>query len=230
MSDKPLGPEWWQASDGTWHPPELHPSMLGDGPAPAAGLPIESGAVAAAPPMSVPPTLPESTAVRDPTSDPASCRAGRSLVVPDRSPAPVVQPAAVVVPAHVPPASVSPAAPVDDRPVATVEMPPLGGVPPRPVPSLDDVPNRPDPGGVLQQQTDIGPMFPDLFQQAVAGSRLADTITVHFADGEHRESLDVPDSSGPMADAHLLVSTAGTPPGEVGDFIGASAKKRRWHL
>jgi len=73
-------------------------------------------------------------------------------------------------------------------------------------------------------------MFPDLFQQAVAGSRLADTITVHFADGEHRESLDVPDSPGSMADGHLLVSTAGTLPGEVGDFIGASAKKRRWHL
>ena len=73
-------------------------------------------------------------------------------------------------------------------------------------------------------------MFPDLFQQAVAGSRLADTITVHFTDGEHRDSLDVPESSGPMGAAQFLVSTASPAPGEVGAFTGASAKKRRWHL
>ena len=222
MSDKPLGPGWWQASDGSWHPPELHPSMLDGGPAPATGSAVERDAVAPAPPASVPPSTPEPTAVARP--EPV-VRPG-----PVVRPAPVVPPAAVVPPAHVPPPSVSPAAPADDRPVATVEMPPPGGVRPRPVPSLDDVPNRPDAGGELSQRTDVGPMFPDLFQQAVAGSRLADTITVHFADGEHRESLDVPESSGPLADAHLLVSTAGTPPGEVGDFIGASAKKRRWHL
>ena len=182
MSEQPLGPAWWQASDGTWHPPELHPSMSGDGPAPV---------------------------VR---------------------PGPVVPPAAAVPSPHVPPSPATPEVRADDRPVATVEMPPPGGVPPRPVPSLDDVPNRPDAGGEIEQRTDVGPMFPDLFQQAVAGSRLADTITVHFADGEHRESLDVPESSGSLAGAHLLVSTAGTPPGEVGEFIGASAKKRRWRL
>ena len=27
MSDKPEGPGWWIASDGTWYPPELHPSV-----------------------------------------------------------------------------------------------------------------------------------------------------------------------------------------------------------
>lgn len=30
MSDKPEGPGWWQASDGNWYPPELHPSATGD--------------------------------------------------------------------------------------------------------------------------------------------------------------------------------------------------------
>ena len=26
MSDRSAGPGWWQASDGRWYPPELHPS------------------------------------------------------------------------------------------------------------------------------------------------------------------------------------------------------------
>lgn len=25
MSDTPRGPNWWQASDGKWYPPNLHP-------------------------------------------------------------------------------------------------------------------------------------------------------------------------------------------------------------
>ena len=28
MSDVAQGPAWWQASDGKWYPPELHPSYL----------------------------------------------------------------------------------------------------------------------------------------------------------------------------------------------------------
>lgn len=221
MSDKPLGPGWWQASDGSWHPPDLHPSMLGDGPAPAATPGVPGDAVAPAPPITAPPSVPESTSVvrPEPVTRPE----------PVVRPAPVAQPAAVAVPAAVPAGAVGPAVAAGVDPVATVEMPPLGPVPPRPVPSLDDVPGRPGADVDPENRTDAAPMFPDLFQQAVAGSRLADTITVHFADGEHRESLDVPDSSGPAAGAHLLVSTAGTLPGEVGEFIGASARKRRWH-
>jgi hypothetical protein len=72
-------------------------------------------------------------------------------------------------------------------------------------------------------------MYPDLFQQAVSGSRLADAITVNFADGEHRESLDVPQSSGPIGDPQLVAAGARMP-AEVGAFTGASAKKRRWRL
>jgi len=34
MSDASQGPGWWQASDGKWYPPELHP-----GPPPGSGIP-----------------------------------------------------------------------------------------------------------------------------------------------------------------------------------------------
>ncbi len=36
MSDNPEGPGWWIASDGKWYPPELHPSVRMDDPAPEA--------------------------------------------------------------------------------------------------------------------------------------------------------------------------------------------------
>jgi hypothetical protein len=71
-------------------------------------------------------------------------------------------------------------------------------------------------------------MFPDLFQQAVAGSALASAVTVNFADGERRGSLDVPVQSGPPAATEELVSASGRVPAEVGAFIGVSARKRRW--
>jgi hypothetical protein len=115
-----------------------------------------------------------------------------------------------------------------DAPVATVEMPPLGPVAPRPVPSLTDVPRRPTWNGESDRRAEAGPMFPDLFQQAVAGSVLANAITVNFADGERRESLDVAASSGPTGDIDELVSASWRVPAEVGAFMGASAKKRRW--
>jgi len=73
-------------------------------------------------------------------------------------------------------------------------------------------------------------MFPDLFQQAVAGSALAGAVTVNFADGEHREALDILHASGRAAEAQLQEAGCGRGPAEVGAFTGASAKKRRWRL
>jgi hypothetical protein len=75
-------------------------------------------------------------------------------------------------------------------------------------------------------------MYPDMFQQAVAGSRLAEVVTVNFADGEHRDSLDVSQSPGYAAESEFLVSASASArmPAEVGEFTGASAKKRRWRL
>ena len=189
MSNKPLGPGWWLASDGTWHPPEAHPSMT-EG-ASAVGTP--DAAPAAGPPQ--PPAAPHAPAMAAP-------------------PAPPVATAPITAPV--------------DAPVATVEMPPLGPVAPRAVPSLTDVPRRPSWGGESDHRAEAGPMFPDLFQQAVAGSVLANAVTVNFADGEHRESLDVPATCGPTVDTDVLVSAGGRMPVEVGAFMGASARKRRW--
>ena len=36
MSDTPQGPNWWQASDGKWYPPEAHPSASTPPPPPLA--------------------------------------------------------------------------------------------------------------------------------------------------------------------------------------------------
>ena len=32
MSDRPLGPGWWEASDDRWYPPEQHPAAAGQPP------------------------------------------------------------------------------------------------------------------------------------------------------------------------------------------------------
>ncbi len=170
MSDKPQGPGWWLASDGTWHPPELHPSMREDTAVPVDTVP--------------PPTV-------------------RSRPVPEAS---------------------------NDAPVATVEMPPMGPVGPRPVPSLPGAPKRPAWSGESDRRPESGPMFPDLFEQAVAGSRLASAVTVHYSDGEHAESFDFSTTPGPSGPSEPLVSAGGRAPVEVGAFSGASAKKRRWRL
>ena len=92
---------------------------------------------------------------------------------------------------------------------------------------------RPTWSGESDGRPEAGPMYPDLFQQAVAGSHLADVVSVNFADGEHRASLDVPQSIGelfgPSDDDLVLASTGARMPAEVGAFTGASAKKR-WRL
>ena len=72
-------------------------------------------------------------------------------------------------------------------------------------------------------------MYPDLFKQAVAGTALADAVTVHYADGDPRPSVDTRSTAGPIDDAEL-VSASGAAHSGVGDFTGASARKRRWRL
>ena len=130
MSDKPEGPGWWLASDGTWHPPELYPSVQVEkkAPIPVPELPVWSG-----------------------ESDP---------------------------------------------------------------------------------RAEAGPMYPDLFQQAVAGSSLANVVTVNYSDGEPRPGLDVLTPAGHVGDpsdgGQDLMSSARVP-AEVGAFTGASAK-RRWRI
>jgi hypothetical protein len=223
MSDKPQGPGWWLADDGTWHPPELHPSMRVD---------TSTGEMpdAVATPVETPVT---GSAVVESSSDLPGFAptVGAAPVTQEMPPsvhaAPAPHPASA--PVDVPVPVVAAGVPAD-APMVGVDMPPLGPLTPRPVPSLDDLPARPTTTGEADHRPEVGPMFPDLFQQAVSGSRLADAITVNFADGEHRDSLDVPQSSGPLGDSQVLVSASARMPAEVGAFTGASAKKRRWHL
>ena len=74
-------------------------------------------------------------------------------------------------------------------------------------------------------------MYPDLFSQALAGSSLANVVTVNYADGEARPDLDIllqPGRSGNQYDgSQILVSASARVPAEVGAFSGASARKRR---
>ncbi len=61
MSDMSQGPGWWQASDGRWYPPELHPSVReAQSPAPVpsvspAGEALAGWAPVAAAPLEAPP-------------------------------------------------------------------------------------------------------------------------------------------------------------------------------
>ena len=192
MSDKPQGPGWWLASDGTWHPPELHPSLREEASGTAPSAVPHAAATTALPPETIAPVTPPVP----------------SLTVP---PAPTMgRPA--------------------EEPEVTVTLPdPIDSVP-QPVPSLPLSQGRPSWSAAADQRPEAGPMYPDLFQQAVSASRLADVVTVNFADGEHREALDVPPSTGPVGDPSQLVSAGGRVPAEVGAFTGASAKKRRWRL
>ena len=67
------------------------------------------------------------------------------------------------------------------------------GLDPTTVPEL---PTKPTWSGESDHRPEAGPMYPDLFQQAVAGNALANVVTVHYADGEPRPGLDVPAYSG----------------------------------
>ena len=109
MSDKPQGPGWWLASDGTWHPPELHPSIRVDDRRP--GRPTSASPV----PVPAPRRRPAAVPTRRPPG-PADARAGASRSLPGAA-----------------------------RRSATWS-------------------------GESDRRPEAGPMFPDLFQQAVAGS------------------------------------------------------------
>jgi hypothetical protein len=106
----------------------------------------------------------------------------------------------------------------------------LPKVAPIPVPELHV---RPTWTAEVDQRPEAGPMYPDLFSQAMAGSSLANVVTVNYADGESRPGLDVPMSMGFAPDRgdgdSELVSASSRVPAEVGAFTGASAKKR-WRI
>ena len=63
MSDTAQGPGWWQASDGKWYSPELHPNYLPPPPPPPA-------VVAPPVPQTVAPQPPEAEKRKKPTTKP----------------------------------------------------------------------------------------------------------------------------------------------------------------
>ncbi len=88
---------------------------------------------------------------------------------------------------------------------------------------------NPSWSGESDRRPEAGPMYPDLFQQAVAGSALANVVSVNYGDGQQHETLETSSTPARMDDSHLLVSSSAHVPAEVGAFFGASAKKR-WRL
>jgi hypothetical protein len=103
-------------------------------------------------------------------------------------------------------------------------------IPPIPVPEL---PQRSTWSGESDRRPEAGPMYPDLFSQALAGSSLANVVTVNYADGDVRPELDVLLPSGRTGNQHdgnqdlVSASASARVPAEVGAFSGASARKRR---
>jgi hypothetical protein len=98
--------------------------------------------------------------------------------------------------------------------------------PPSPVPELH---TKPTWTGESDRRPEAGPMYPDLFQQAVAGTSLASVVTANASDGDTRSSFDASRSGGPVSEDDLVMAGSSRTPAEVGAFTGASAK-RRWRL
>ena len=103
---------------------------------------------------------------------------------------------------------------------------------PNPIPiPVPDLPEHPTWSGKSDRRPEAGPMYPDLFSQAMAGSSLANVVAVDYAEGEARPDFDVVLGSGGTGGQHdgnqILESASARVPAEVGAFLGASAKKRR---
>jgi hypothetical protein len=75
-------------------------------------------------------------------------------------------------------------------------------------------------------------MYPDLFEQALAGDSRSDVVKVTNVDGSagsHDLLMAALRMNGSEDDSQMLVSASARTPAEIGAFTGASAK-RRWRL
>lgn len=71
----------------------------------------------------------------------------------------------------------------------------------------------------------VGPQFPDLFQAALNGNHLADSVLVKY-DGEDQRNEPVAVAAGA---SHMAVpSTRNALGAPVGEYTGATPAKRRW--
>jgi hypothetical protein len=208
MSDNPQGPGSWLADDATSPAPDPHPSM-----SETTATAVAPTTATVVPTTAASPVAPTMSNVRPPIPVPEAPIADSPGLIYSAG-APTAGPPALTFPAE-----------------STVAIPQPGQQP-----TWSGELDRRNGNGPAwtgeERRTEVAPMYPDLFQQAVAGSRLAEAVTVNFADGEHRDSLDVSPSPGYADESEFLVSasTSARMPAEVGAFTGASAKKRRWRL
>jgi hypothetical protein len=72
-----------------------------------------------------------------------------------------------------------------------------------------------------------GPQFPDLFQRAIAGSSMADLVSVNSPDGSRRIEDDLPPARSRGKAPAMAGAESGIRSAEIGPFIGASARRRR---
>ena len=132
------------------------------------------------------------------------------------------------------PATAGPPAPTAGPPASTeVDASSVVAGPKIPPAQVPELPKRPTWSGETDRRPEAGPMYPDLFSQAMSGSSLANVVTVNYADGEPRPDLDVTAAEGRSVESpdgeQVLVSAAARMPAQVGAFTGASAKKR-WRI
>lgn len=88
-----------------------------------------------------------------------------------------------------------------------------------------DTPARSVPSLVEQAPTKRGPQFTDMFELAMSGPHLADSVSVTAADGS---PMPVERTRPPATRPRTPVATgASTRSAEIGPFSGASARRRR---
>jgi hypothetical protein len=102
--------------------------------------------------------------------------------------------------------------------------------PPELHPSVREHPDG--PGSNLAQQTSdgggVGPQFPDLFQAALNGNHLADSVLVKYDGDDQRNEPVAVGAGAPHMGAPSTRGAHGASAGPVGEYSGATPAKRRW--
>ena len=238
---------WWLASDGSWYPPEQHPNATGRTSArdwhPAGSALRAAGAPAPVPSV---PTR-RSVAVEQHLGDaPAPVRSAPAATVASSTPthsvsSPVPPPEATTVtdPAAVPAVAPQAAVPAVAPQAAVPAVAPQAAVPPeRLISPTAALPTIPVPAMVPSAATTpaakansvpegAGPQLPDLFEQALMGSSLADMVRLGSP------GLGAPADGWDPTRPRRLPDESDVPhnpvPAGVGAFQGARVR-RKWRI
>jgi len=198
---------WWLASDGSWYPPELHPDTTGapssrDQHPAGSALRGDSGA---APVPSIPTR--RSIAVEQPRYSPQDA---------------VTPPAQAAAAAAQEQARQARAARLESGAPQRA----AGAVPSiAPVPTL--APAQAPARTMAEDRSPAGPQLPDLFEQALLGSSLADTVRLGTPGGDEAASAWDPMSTNRTPDESDVALNP--VPAGVGTFQGARVR-RRWRI